>query len=88
MPQCLDEGDVPAVYNAASLWVLESVGFVLLAIAAHVPFPGRSVELSGVLNGHEGSSNDDAKVREVGSLAMKHLEWRLHLKHLVPESCS
>ena len=31
----------------------------------------------------EGFGSDDAKVREMGFLAAKHLEWRLHLKRLV-----
>ena len=32
---------------------------------------------------HEGSGSDDAKVREVGFLAVKQLEWRLHLERLM-----
>ena len=32
---------------------------------------------------HEGSGSDDAKVREVGFLTVKHLKWRLHLERLV-----
>ena len=74
MSRCLDEGDVPAVYDAASLWIPDSVGFVLLTIDAHIPSPRRGVELYGVLDVHEGSSNDDTKVRGVGFLAVKHLE--------------
>ena len=40
----------------------DSVGFVLLVIAAHLFFPGRGVELSGVLHMHERSGSYDAKV--------------------------
>ena len=65
MRWCLDKGDVPALQNAMSLWVLDSVRFYLLAIAAHLPLPGRGVELSGVLDVHEVFGSDDAKVREV-----------------------
>ena len=63
-----------------SLGVPDSVRFTLLALAAHLPFPGRGVELSGVLYVHEGSGSDDAKVREVDLRAVKHLECRLHLE--------
>ena len=35
---------------------------------------------------HEGSGSDDAKVREVGFLAVKHLYWRLHLECLIMRS--
>ena len=70
MRRCLDEGDVPALHNAVSLWVPDSVRFSLLTIAGHLPFPGRGVELSRVLYTPEGSGFDDAKVREVGFLAV------------------
>ena len=83
MRRCLDESDVPALHDAVSLWVPDSVRFSLFAIAAHLPLPGRGVELSGVLDVHEGSGSDDAKVREVGFLAVKHLQWRLHLEGLM-----
>ena len=63
MRRCLDEGDVHALHDAVSLWVLESVRFALLAIAAHLPFPGRGVERFRVLYVYEGSGLDDAKVR-------------------------
>ena len=86
MRQCLDEGDVSAFHDPVSLWVPDSVRFVLLAVAAHLPFPGRSVQLSGVLYVHEGSGSDDAKVREVGFLAVKHLQWRLPLEYVMPNS--
>ena len=32
---------------------------------------------------NEGSGSNEAKVREVGFLAVKHLEWRLHLERLM-----
>ena len=79
MRRCLDEGDDPALHDAVSLWVPDSVRFVF-AIAAHLPFPDRGVELSEV---HEGSHSDDAKAREVGFFAVKHPEWRLHLERLM-----
>ena len=71
MRRCLDEGDVPALPGAVSLWVPDSVRFALLALAAHLPFPGRGVELSRVFYVHERSSSRDAKVHEVGFLAVK-----------------
>ena len=83
MRWCRDEGDVPTLHDAMSLRVPDSVRFALLAIAAHFPFPGRGVELSGVLDAHEGSGSNDVKVREVGFLTVKHLRWRLHLERLV-----
>ena len=83
MRRCLNEGGVPFLHNVASLWLLDSARFALLAIAAHLPFPSRGVELSGVLDVHEGSGSDDVKVREVGFLAVKHLEWRLYLERLM-----
>ena len=60
-------------------WVPDSVRFAPLAVAAHLPFPGRGVDLSRVLYVHESSSSHDAKVHEVGFLAVKNPEWRLHL---------
>ena len=83
MRRCLDNGDVSALHDAVSLWVPDSVRFALLAKAAHLPFPGRDVELSGVFYAHEGFGSDDAKVRDVGFLAVKYLEWRLHLERLL-----
>ena len=80
MWRCLEGGDVSALHDAVSLWVPGSVSFALLAIAAHLPFSGRGVELSGVFYVHEGSGSDDAKVQKVGFLAVKHLEWRLPLE--------
>ena len=74
MLRFLGEGDVPALHDAVSLWVPDSVRFALLAIAAHLPFPGRGVELSKVLDLHEGYDPDNAKVREVDFLAVKHFE--------------
>ena len=67
----------------ANLLVPDSVTFALFAIATYLSFPGRGVELSGVFGVHEGSGSDDAKVGEVGFLAVKHLEWRLDLECLV-----
>ena len=32
---------------------------------------------------YEGFGSDDAKVQKVGFLAVKHLEWRLHLERLM-----
>ena len=32
---------------------------------------------------YEGSGSDDAKVIEVGFLAVKHFKWRLHLECLM-----
>ena len=81
--RCLDEGDVPALQDAASLWAPDSVRLALLAIAAHLPSPGRSVKLSEVLGVHEGSGLDDVNGRKVGFLAEKHLEWCLHLLRLL-----
>ena len=72
MRWCRNEGSVPALYDAAHIWVSDSVGFALLAIVAHLPFPCRRDELSEVLNVHEGSSSDEAKVREVGFLVLLH----------------
>ena len=46
-------------------------------MVAHLHFPGRGVDLFGVLDVHKGSGFDDAKVREISFLAVKHLEWRL-----------
>ena len=43
----------------------DSVEFCPLAIATHLPFPGRGGELSGVLDVHEGSNSDKAKVRQI-----------------------
>ena len=83
MRRCLDEDDALAFHKAASLWIPGSVRLALFAIDAHLPFPGRGVELSGVLDVHEGSGSDDAKVREIGFLAVKHLDWRLHLERLI-----
>ena len=83
MRRCLDKGDVSALQDAVSLWVPDSVRFSLLIIVAHLPFPDRGVELSGVLDVHKGSGSDDAKVREIGFLAVKHLELRLHLERLM-----
>ena len=81
--RCLDEGDVFAFHSGAIPWVPDSVKLAPLAIAAHLLFPIRGVELSGVLDVHEGSDFDDAKVQEVGFLAVKHLEWRLPLERLL-----
>ena len=72
--RCLDEGDVSALHSGAIVWVPDSVKLALLAIAAHFLFPVHGVELSGVLDVHEGSDSDDAKVQEVDVLAEKHLE--------------
>ena len=83
MRRCPDKGDVPALHDAVSLWVPDWIGFAVLAIAADLPFPGHGVNLFGVLNVHGGFASVDAKVREVGFLAVKHLEWRLHLRRLV-----
>ena len=83
MQWCLDEGDVLALHDAASLWVPDSVRFTLLAIATHPPFPGRGVELPGVLDVQECSGSDDAKVRKVNFLSVKHLERLLHIERLV-----
>ena len=83
MRWCLDEGNVSALHSGAIPWVPDSVKLALLAIAAHLLFPVRGVELSGVLDVHETSDSDDAKVQEVGFLAVKHLEWRLPLERLL-----
>ena len=83
MRRCLDEGDVSALHSGAIPWVPDLVKLALLALAAHLLFPVRGVELSGVLDVHEGSDSDDAKVQEVGFLAEKHLEWRLPLERLL-----
>ena len=82
MQHWLDEGDVPSLHKAARLCVSDSVRFALLPIAAHLPFPGCCVELSRVLDVREDSGANDAKVRELNFLAVKHLQWRLHLKRL------
>ena len=74
---------VPALHDAASLWVPDSVGFVVLPFAAHLPFPGHGVELPEVLDVYKGSGPEDEKMRDVGFLAVKHIEWRLHLERLV-----
>ena len=74
MRRCLDKGAAPALHDAVSLWDLDSIRFSLLAIAAHLPFLSRGVEISGVLSVHVGFGFDDAKVREVGFLAVKHFE--------------
>ena len=81
--RCLDEGDVPVLLDVASLWIPNFVGLTFLAIAAHLPFPGRGIELSVVVDVQQGSSFDDAKVRKVGFVALKHLEYRFHFEHLV-----
>ena len=83
MRRCLDKGDVSALHSGAILWVPDSVKLALLAIVAHPLFPVRGVGFSGVLDVHEGSDSDDAKVQEVGFLADKHLEWRLLLERLL-----
>ena len=83
MQRCLDEGGVSALSDVGSLWVPDLIRFALLAIAAHLLFPGRGIELSEVLDVREGSGSDDAKVQEVGFLAVKHLEWCLHLERLM-----
>ena len=38
--------------GVSSLWVPGWVGFAFFAITAYLPFPGRGVELSGVLDVH------------------------------------
>ena len=81
MGRCLDEGGVLAFHDTVSLWVLDSVRFALLAIAAHLPLPGHEFKLSEGLDEHKIVGSDDAK--KVDFLAVKHLEWRLHLKRLV-----
>ena len=78
----LDEGDVSALHSGAIPCAPNSVKIALLTIAAHLLFPVRGVELSGVLDVHEGSDPDDAKVQEVGFLAAKHFEWRFPLERL------
>ena len=65
------------------VWVPDSVGFALLTMAENLPFPGRDIEHSRVLDVNDCSGSDDAKVREVGFFVVKHLEWRLHLERLV-----
>ena len=82
MRWCLDEDDVSALHDATTLWNPDSVRFSPLALAAPLPFRSRSVEVSGVLDVHEGSGSDNANVREVGFLAVKHLQYRLHLERL------
>ena len=82
VPWCFDDGDVPVHHDAASLLIPDSVRFTLLAIAAHLPSPGRGIELSGVIDVHEDSGSDEAKVLEVGFLVVKHREWRLHFEPL------
>ena len=74
MWRCFDEGGVPALHNAVSLWVPDWVRFTLLAIAAHLPFPGIGVDLSRVLDVLGGTDSDNANAREIGFLAVKHLE--------------
>ena len=69
----LIKGGVPALKDAASPWVPDSVRFALLVIAAHLPFSSRGVELSGVLDVQEGFGSDDGKVREVDFPAVKRL---------------
>ena len=83
MRRCLDKGDIPALHDAASLWVSDSVGFALFTITAHFPFPGCGVELSRVVDVHKGFGTHDAKVREVGFLTVRRLKRRLHLERLV-----
>ena len=83
MRWCLDEGDVSALHSWAIPWVPDSLKVALLAIAAHLLFPVRGVELLGVLDVHEASDSDDAKVQEVGFFAVKHFEWRLALERLL-----
>ena len=80
---CLDEGNLPAPYDAKSPWVSDSVRFFLLALAAHFPLLGRGVELSVVLDVDEGFGSNGTKVREIGFLVVKHLERRLHLERLM-----
>ena len=82
MRRCLGEGDVPALHDVVRLWAPDSVIIALPAIAAHLPSSGRGVKRS-VSDFHEGFTSNDAKVREVGFLAVKHLEWRSHLERLV-----
>ena len=82
MRWCLDDGDVPVHHDAASLLIPDSVRFTLLAIAAHLPSPGHGIKLSGVIDVHEDSGSDEAKVPEVGFLVVKHRERRLHFEPL------
>ena len=82
MRRCLDESDVPVLHDAASLLVPDSARFTLSAIAAHILSPGGGVQLSEVIDVHEDSGSDDAKVPEVGFPPVKHLQWRLHFEHL------
>ena len=72
MRRCLDKDDVPSLHDAVSLWVPDQVMFTLLAIAAHLPFPGHGVKLSGNLDVHQCSGSDDTKVRKIGFLAVKY----------------
>ena len=74
MRWCRNEGGVPALYDAAHISVSDSVGFALLAIAAHLPFLCRGVELSGILNMHEGSGSNEAKAQKIGFFAVEHLK--------------
>ena len=82
MRWCFDDSDVPVHHDGASPLIPDSARFTLLAIAAHLPSAGRGVKLSGVIDEHEDSGSDDAKVPEVGFLAVKHLEWQLHFEPL------
>ena len=61
MRWCLDEGDVPALHDVASVWVPDLVRIALLPMAAHLPLPGHGVELFEVLVVHKGSGSDDAR---------------------------
>ena len=81
--RCLDKDHLPTLHDAANLCGPDSVGFSLLAFATHLPFPGRGIELSRVLDVHIGSGSDDAEMREVDLPAVKHLELLLHLERLV-----
>ena len=83
MRRYLNKDDVPALHDAESFRVPDSVEVSLFSIAARLPFPGRGVELSGVLDLYKGSGFDDAKVREARFLAVKYIERRLHLERLV-----
>ena len=74
MRRCLDESDVAALHDAVSLGVPDSLNFSLLATAAHFAFPGHGVEHSDVLDVHEGSGSDNAKVREIGFFAVVYLK--------------
>ena len=67
---CPNEGDAPALHDAASLGVPDSVRFALLAIAAHFP-------------SHTAASSFLECLMCTTVLAVKHLEWRPHLECLV-----